>query len=76
MRWVKCRNPIEWVCDVCGRSGDEVDSIFHINEYSKNTHLRALDWYTGKLGNIAVCCDCENHRERLLKELDIEGVDE
>jgi hypothetical protein len=56
MKWVKCRNPIEWVCDVCGRSGDEVDSIFH-------------------MGNIAVCCDCENHRERLLKELDIEGVD-
>jgi hypothetical protein len=56
MRWVKCRNPVEWQCDVCGRSGDEVDSIFHV-------------------GNIAVCCDCENHRERLLKELDIEGVD-
>ena len=64
MKWVKCRNPIEWVCDVCSRSGDEVDSIFHINEYSKN-----------KLGNIAVCYDCENHRERLLKELGIEGVD-
>ena len=70
MRWVKCRNPIEWACDVCGRSGDEVDSIFHINKYSKK--LRNDGSF---LGNISVCCDCENHRERLLKELDIEGVD-
>lgn len=71
MRWVKCRNPIEWVCDVCGRSGDEVDSIFHVNEYSEKLRNAAPQF----LGNIAVCCDCENHRERLLKELDIEGVD-
>ena len=65
IKWARCRQPIEFVCDSCGCGGETVDWIEHVADYTK-TKFR--DPYEGQIGSIAVCCNCLLHKDRLIKE--------
>ena len=51
MKWRKCRNPKEWVCDTCGECGG-------------CNQCRSKDMYHKDRSEEAICAFCRGHQEK------------